>query len=81
MNELSGLGSLGLALPSPAYFVGSMLFGLAGYAAFRRGRKAQKAELTWAGVLLMVYPYAVSRTWLLWMVGAVLCCWLYAKWE
>jgi len=30
---------------------------------------------------LMAYPYAVSQTWLLWVVGAVLCCWLYAKWN
>lgn len=81
MNELTSLSSLGLELPSPAYIVGSILFGIVGYLAFRRGRKAARPEFTWAGVVLMFYPYAVSQTWLLWVVGAVLCCWLYAKWD
>ena len=81
MNELATLGSLGLALPSPSYFVGAILFGIAGYVAFRRGRKAARPELTWAGLALMVYPYAVSQTWLLWVLGVVLCGWLYVKWD
>ena len=81
MNELTSLGSLGLELPTPAYIVGSILFGIVGYAAFRRGRKASRSELTWAGVILMVYPYAVSVTWVLWLIGALLCLWLYAKWD
>ena len=81
MNELTALSSLGLELPSPAYIVGSILFGIAGYVAFRRGRKASRPELTWAGVTLMFYPYAVPQTWLLWTIGAVLCGWLYVKWD
>jgi hypothetical protein len=81
MNELASLGSLGLALPSPAYIVGSVLFGIVGYVAYRRGRKVARSELTWAGVVMMVYPYAVSQTWLLWVAGVVLCGWLYAKWD
>ena len=81
MNELTTLGSLGLELPSPAYIAGAILFGIVGYVAFRRGRKASRPELTWAGVALMLYPYAVSQTWLLWVVGAVLCYWLYVKWD
>lgn len=81
MNELATLGSLGLVLPSPAYIVGAILFGVAGYVAFRRGRNAARPELTWAGLALMVYPYAVSQTWLLWVVGAALCGWLYVKWD
>jgi hypothetical protein len=81
MNELTTLGAFGLDLPSPVYLLGSILFGIVGYVAFRRGRKAERPELTWTGVALMAYPYAVSQTWLLWVVGAVLCCWLYAKWN
>lgn len=61
MNELTTLGALGLALPSPAYLMGSILFGIVGYVAFRRGRKAERPELTWAGVALMAYPYAVHK--------------------
>ena len=81
MNELAGLGSLGLELPSPAYIVGAILFGIFGYVAFRRGRKASRPELTWPGVALNLYPYAVSATWLLWLIGAVLSAWVYAKWD
>ena len=81
MNELSGLGSLGLELPSPSYIAGAILFGMVGYVAFRRGRKAARSELTWVGVALMAYPYAVSQTWLLWALGAALCGWLYVKWD
>jgi hypothetical protein len=81
MDELAGLGSLGLELPSPAYIVGSILFGIVGYVAFRRGRKASRPALTWTGVALMVYPYAVAQTWLLWLVGTMLCGWLYFKWD
>jgi len=78
MNELT---SLGLELPSLTYLVGSILFGIIGYVAFRRGRKAERPELTWTGAALMFYPYAVSQTWLLWAIGAILCGWLYAKWR
>ncbi|MDB5884605.1 MAG: hypothetical protein JWR74_776, partial [Polaromonas sp.] len=39
------------------------------------------AALTWTGVALMLYPYAVPQTWLLWTVGVALCAWLYARWN
>ncbi len=81
MNDLSSLSALGLELPSPAYLLGSVLFGILGYAAYRRGRKASRPELTWPGIALMVYPYAVSQTWLLWVLGAALCGWVYTKWN
>ncbi|MDB5885348.1 MAG: hypothetical protein JWR74_1519 [Polaromonas sp.] len=81
MDELKALQSLGLALPSPAYIMGAGLFGLIGYAAYRRGRNTSAPALTWTGVALMAYPYAVPQTWLLWLVGAVLCAWLYARWN
>ena len=81
MDELASLGALGLALPSPAYITGTILFSIAGYVAFRRGRKASRPELTWVGVALMFYPYAVSQTWLLWAVGAVLTGCVYLRWD
>lgn len=81
MNDLKNLESLGLTLPSPAYIMGSILFGIIGYVAYRRGRKAQRPALTWSGLALMIYPYAISETWLLWGVGMALCGWLYAKWN
>jgi hypothetical protein len=81
MDELKTLEALGLVLPSPAYIVGAILFGLIGYLVFRRGRKTERPVLTWSGVALMLYPYAVSETWLLWLVGAGLCGWVYLKWN
>ena len=81
MDELKTLEALGRVLPSPAYIVGAILFGLIGYLVFRRGRKTARPVLTWSGVALMLYPYAVSETWLLWLVGAGLCGWVYLKWN
>jgi len=73
MNELSALSSLGLTLPSPAYLIGAIVFGLLGWAAWRRGRKTGPRTTTWLGLALMVYPYAVSSTGLLYAIGLALC--------
>ena len=51
------LHSLGLELPSPAYLLGLVVFGIIGYAAFRRGRKSGRPQSVWAGAATMVYPY------------------------
>ena len=77
MNDLSALQSLGLSLPSPAYIFGAVLFGLIGIAAYRRGRKTQRPRTRWLGVALMLYPYAIPQTWLLYVVGAALCATLF----
>ena len=81
MTELKNLASLGLVLPSPAYILGLIVFGIIGYVAFRRGRKTSRAALTWTGVALMIYPYATPQSWVLWVVGIGLCGWLYAIWN
>jgi hypothetical protein len=81
MNDLKNLESLGLVLPSPSYILGAILFGIIGYVAYRQGRKTSRAALTWTGVGLMLYPYAISETWLLWAIGLALCSWLYATWN
>ncbi len=72
-DELHALQSLGLELPSPAYLFGALVFGLVGLAAFRSGRKSGRQKTLWMGVALMLYPYAVSRAWLLYALGAALC--------
>ena len=77
MNAFEQLQSLGLVLPSPTYIVASIAFGIVSVMAFRRGCKESRSELIWLGVALMVYPYAVSQTWLLRVIGAALCGWLY----
>lgn len=79
MDALSLLQALGLELPSPAYIFGAIVFGLIGLAAYRRGRKTGRRKTLWLGVALMVYPYAISLTWLLYVVGAALCAGIYAE--
>ena len=73
MDQLNALRALGLELPSLAYIVGAVLFGLVGIFAFRRGRSTGRPLTRWLGVALMVYPYVVPQTWLLYAVGIALC--------
>jgi hypothetical protein len=73
MDTLEALHSLGFEIPSPAYIFGAILFGLVGIAAYRWGKKTGRARSKWLGVALMLYPYAISQTWLLYAVGAALC--------
>lgn len=77
MDDLKNLESLGFTLPSPAYLIGAILFGIIGYAAYRYGKKTALTYPKWIGVTLMLYPYAVSQTWLLYVVGCGLCVALY----
>ena len=77
MEELKALESMGFTLPSPAYLLGAVLFGIIGFAAYRYGKKAALQPAKWIGVALMVYPYAISETWLLYAVGVALCAGLY----
>ena len=62
-----------MTLPSPAYLAGTLLFGLIGFVAFRYGGKLGMPVVRWAGGVLMVYPYAISDTKLLYAVGVALC--------
>lgn len=77
MNDLHAVESLGFALPTPAYLAGAILFGLVGFAAYRYGKKASRRNAKWIGIALMVYPYVVSETWLVYAVGLGLCAGLY----
>ena len=52
-----------------------------GYLAFRHGRKSSRTDMTIVGVVLMLYPYVVSETWMIWAMGAALTGWVFAKWE
>lgn len=79
MDDLNSLQSLGFELPSPAYIFGAIVFGIIGLFAFRYGRKNERRITMWLGVALMVYPYAISSTWLMYVVGAVLCAGLFLE--
>jgi len=64
---------LGFQWPSPSYLAGAILFGLVGLVAYRLGRRQERPRTAVMGVVLMLYPYLVSATWLLWLIGAGLC--------
>ncbi len=60
-------------MPSGADLFGALLFGIVGFAAFRYGKKATRWQPMTIGVALMVYPYFVTETWLMYTIGAALC--------
>ncbi len=75
------LRAAGLDLPSPAYIIGAVLFGIVGWIAWRHGRRASLGKPKWIGVALMLFPYATPQTWLMYLVGSALSVWLYFVWE
>jgi hypothetical protein len=72
MDDLKNLESMGFTLGSPSYLFGVIFFSLLGWAAYRYGKKASNVTIKWLGVALMIYPYAVDETWLLYAIGAAL---------
>ena len=77
MDDAQSLGSMGLTLPDPGYLSGAILFGIIGFAAYRYGKTTSRAPVKWIGVALMLYPYLISETWMLYAVGASMCIALY----
>jgi hypothetical protein len=70
MNDaLETLDLLGISLPSPAYLVGVIVFSLAGMAGYYYGKRHRRHRMRWLGLALMLYPYVVRQTWLLYVVG------------
>jgi hypothetical protein len=80
MMNLNELEHMGLVLPGPWTIIGAILFGIVGWVAYRRGRKTSRPQLTWTGLALMVYPYAIDQEIAVWLIGAVLTGWVYLKW-
>jgi hypothetical protein len=60
-------------MPSPAALFASLLFGLIGLVAFRHGKRHNEITPMVVGALLMVFPYFVSATWQIYLVGSLLC--------
>jgi hypothetical protein len=59
-------------MPSPANLLGSLVFGVVGFAAFMYGKKQAGLRAMLIGFALMVFPYFVDPTWLLWTIGLAL---------
>jgi len=72
-DSLVALEALGFTLPSTAYLIGVVIFGIGGFIAYRYGKKRSRPATKWIGIALMLYPYVISATWLLYVVGAGLC--------
>lgn len=77
MDRLAALDALGFTLPSTAYMIGAVVFGIIGFVAYRYGKKMSLPAPKWIGVALMLYPYAIAQTWLLYAMGVSLCIVLY----
>jgi len=81
MDIINTLQSLGITLPTPAYLFGAILFGLIGVGAYRYGKRRSRKYVKWFGIALMLYPYVVSSTWMMYTVGLGLCgaCYYYRE--
>lgn len=75
------LHAFGIDMPTPLYLVGVLLFGFVGLAAWRHGRKAARPRPKWLGLALMLYPYVTPQTWLMYLVGSLLCTAVYFTWD
>ena len=69
-GTLETLQELGLELPSPAYIAGVVIFSVIGIVAYYYGKRRGRSRMRWLGLALMLYPYVVWQTWLLYVVGA-----------
>jgi hypothetical protein len=70
LGTLETLQELGLDLPSPAYIAGVVIFSMIGIVAYYYGKRRGRSRMRWHGLALMLYPYVVWQTWLLYVVGA-----------
>ena len=62
-----------MELPSPANLFGSLLFGIIGFSVYRYGKNTDSFKRMLVGVALMVYPYFIDETWLIYAIGLGLC--------
>ena len=60
-------------MPGFSILFAGLLFGTVGLAAFVYGKKNASWRPMVIGVALMVYPYFIEQTWLLYGVGVALC--------
>jgi hypothetical protein len=60
-------------MPDFSILFAGLLFGTVGLAAFVYGKKNANWRPMVVGAALMVYPYFVEQTWLLYGLGVALC--------
>lgn len=59
-------------MPSFANLFAGILFGSVGLAAFVYGKKSASWKPMAIGAILMVFPYFIEETWLLYVIGFAL---------
>ena len=64
-------------MPSPAALFALVVFGVIGTVALMYGKRMQQWKTMIVGGALLVFPYFVAQTWLIWAVGCALCVALY----
>lgn len=64
-------------MPTPVNLLALIIFSVTGFAVFRWAAKQAYWRSAGIGIALMVYPYFVDRTWLLYAIGLSLCGMLY----
>jgi len=55
-----------------ANLIAGFIFGSVGFVAFMYGKRMSQWKLVFSGLALMVYPYFVSNTVALYVIGAVI---------
>jgi hypothetical protein len=74
---LAGIGLLQVDDFSVAKIFAWIIFGVIGFAVFLYGKKNKSFRPMIIGVVLMVYPYFISGTFLLYFIGIILTAALY----
>ena len=59
-------------MPTPAALFASLIFGVVGIVAFQYGKKSALVVPMVLGIALMVYPYFVPDTWMIYAIGCAL---------
>lgn len=68
-------------MPEPSSLFAMILFGSIGMGAFVYGKSTSAFTPIVIGIILMVYPYFVSGTMMMYLIGAALCFLLYVMRE
>ncbi|HEX7672516.1 MAG TPA: hypothetical protein VF412_00025 [Bdellovibrio sp.] len=86
MDDISTLQSTIDALPidlnfSVSALIAGLLFSTVGLWLFRHGKKNENKRNYWSGIVLMVYPYFVPGALANWIIGLVVCGYVFYWWD
>jgi len=62
---------------TPSNLFGQVLFGAIGMGAFVYGKKQAVFKAMILGIVLMIFPYFVPETWMLYVIGGILTLFLF----